>query len=87
MNDLRIKNLIAEITGISHGDFDPINNPQDAWPIILENNIAIAPPVRNEKGWLAWTVVNEGVEVFKARNDNPLRAAMIVFLKKKNILD
>lgn len=60
--------------------FDPCNNPADAWPIILANNIALAPPIRNEKGWLGWAVVNYGVEVFKTRNDNPLRAAMIVFL-------
>lgn len=59
---------------------DYCNSPADAWPIILANNIALAPPIRNEKGWLGWAVVNYGVEVFKTRNDNPLRAAMIVFL-------
>lgn len=59
--------------------FDPCNNPADAWPIILQKGIAVAPPIRNERGWVSWCSVNE-YTVFKTRDANPLRAAMIVFL-------
>ena len=61
---------------------DPCNNPSDAWPIIVENKINI-------------TYHSDGdacAEVFcESNNDwisvvckNPLRAAMIFFLKMKD---
>ncbi|KLQ81016.1 phage protein NinX family protein [Enterobacter hormaechei] len=59
--------------------FDPCNNPADAWPIITANKISIYAMSEADKrgGW--------GAEAFHPNdaysfNDNPLRAAMIVFL-------
>lgn len=60
--------------------FDPCNNPADAWPIITANKISIYAMSEND-GRGRW-----GAEAFYPNesyhfNDNPLRAAMIVFLK------
>lgn len=59
--------------------FDPCNNPADAWPIITANKISIYAMSEADKrgGW--------GAEAFHPNdaysfNDNPLRAAMTVFL-------
>ncbi|MEV9060036.1 phage protein NinX family protein [Klebsiella quasipneumoniae] len=59
---------------------DYCNNPADAWPIITANKISIYAMSEND-GRGRW-----GVEAFYPNesyhfNDNPLRAAMIVFLK------
>lgn len=68
-------------------EFDPCNNPTDAWPIIVENNISLHAPRFNE-GWMAEFTgsdedVNDGFDVdyFEYHNANPLRAAMIVYLQ------
>lgn len=54
------------------GDFNPCNNPSDAWPIIEKYRISFLDQL-NE-----WCVDAKGVSpVFEA---NPLRGAMIVFL-------
>lgn len=64
--------------------FDPCNNPSDAWPIILENEINIEKNSKNTEYWrsVTWEQIN-GCE-FKTINQhtdkNPLRAAMIVYL-------
>ncbi|EPN4104682.1 TPA: phage protein NinX family protein [Enterobacter hormaechei] len=62
-----------------YAKFDPCNNPADAWPIITANKISIYAMSEADKrgGW--------GAEAFHPNdaysfNDNPLRAAMIVFL-------
>lgn len=80
-------NLIGSMTGkgvliVRNGKwefFDPCNNPADAWPIITANKISIYAMSEADKrgGW--------GAEAFHPNdaysfNDNPLRAAMIVFL-------
>lgn len=69
--------------------FDPCNNPSDAWPIIVKNNISLHAP-RFKEGWMAEFTggdedVNDGFDVdyFDAHNENPLRAAMIVYLMMK----
>lgn len=66
--------------------FDPCNNPTDAMPIIIENNISLHAP-RLREGWMAEYAssgddVNDGFQAdyFDAHNKNPLRAAMEVFL-------
>lgn len=70
-------------------ELDYCNNPADAWPIIINNNISLHAP-RLKEGWMADFVgsdedVNDGfsVEYFEHHNSNPLRAAMIVFLMMK----
>ncbi len=64
--------------------FDPCNNPADAWPIITANKISIYAMSEADKrgGW--------GAEAFHPNdaysfNDNPLRAAMIVFLMVQGV--
>lgn len=55
--------------------FDPCNNISDAWPIITSNRIALEPAAVGSK-WGA----HYGLWVIASANDNPLRAAMVVFL-------
>lgn len=58
---------------------DYCNNPSDAWPIITENRIALDPPLRDlDDRWRCW------FNPWQAFDVNPLRAAMIVFLKMKS---
>lgn len=75
--------------GICHV-FDPCNNPADAMPIVFENNISLHAPCLKE-GWMAEYTgsgddVNDGFQVdyFDSHNQNPLRAAMEVFLMMKD---
>lgn len=72
---------IYHLNGL-HSVKDYCNNPADAWPIITENKISIyAMSETDARG--RW-----GAEAFYPSeayhfNDNPLRAAMIVFLMMK----
>ena len=68
-------------------EFNPCNNPSDAWLIIVENKIAILPNAQGtwlSYGWKKW----DGKQDFSPRKEaidkNPLRAAMICFLKMKD---
>ncbi|HDL8515387.1 TPA: phage protein NinX family protein [Yersinia enterocolitica] len=74
----------------AYGLFDPCNNPADAWPVIVANNISLHAP-RFKEGWMAEFTgsdddVNDGfnVDYYESLNTNPLRAAMIVFLMMKD---
>ena len=58
---------------------DYCNNPQDAWPIILENKIAIEPIVCFGDLWQA------NIKHHKEVCANPLRAAMIAYLEMKGV--
>ncbi|MDU7405616.1 MAG: phage protein NinX family protein [Citrobacter portucalensis] len=61
--------------------FDPCNNPSDAWKITSENMISICAYKRANPGMKSvswWEADYFGEHI--TRNDNPLRAAMIVFL-------
>ncbi|BET42747.1 phage protein NinX family protein [Atlantibacter hermannii] len=61
---------------------DYCNNPADAWPIIASKKICIAFDVFAEPddggGWVASPAYY--IEGERIRHDNPLRAAMIVYL-------
>lgn len=71
------------------GEFNPCNNPADAWPIIVANKISIASL---DNKWIAapidtviYGITGDSDVCFYASSDavfdaNPLRAAMIVFL-------
>ena len=68
------------------GAFNPCNNPSDAWPIIVENEISlISPEANGSKAWRAGIFDLELVikRPINSYNANPLRAAMIVFLMMK----
>lgn len=65
---------------------DYCNNPSDAWPIIVDNGICLTSPELDSKSnrWHASWNPNggsrlQGLIAFSDRN--PLRAAMICFLK------
>lgn len=63
-------------------DFDPCNNPADAWPIIGGSKINIrfgAEGMACEAQFMQYG--HESVECYHA---NPLRAAMIVFLQMQD---
>ena len=61
--------------GANWHEFNPCNNPSDAWPIILVNRINVyASEGPDFMPWMA------GCDGFMVSNKNPLRAAMIVFL-------
>jgi len=55
--------------------YNPLKNPSDAWPIILENKISIDFYALRQ-GPTAYT---ESANI-QAAHENPLRAAMIVYL-------
>ena len=58
-------------------DYDPCNNPADAWPIIHDNRIGISPSGE------IWHAYSSG-EDFVCSISKPLRAAMIVYLMMKD---
>lgn len=64
------------------GGFDPCNNPADAWPIIVANNIDII----QDNGQGCALATNSAIQMFQgddvhiSQDENPLRSAMIVFL-------
>lgn len=58
------------------------NNPSDAWPIIVENNIAVVPYRHTLP--CAWPTAFGMTSKFTTEDKNPLRAAMIVFLMMKD---
>lgn len=63
---------------------DYCNNPADAWPIITENRIGIIPAPDAGKWKSAHREVGEDDTPYHfTQSDNPLRAAMIVFLMMK----
>lgn len=72
----------------SRGGFKYTGNASDAWPIIIENKISTMW-MTAEKEWCAWAngELEEGCWEWKycpddyCNHQNPLRAAMIVFLQ------
>ncbi|EIV2913297.1 DUF2591 family protein [Serratia marcescens] len=91
MSDLEINKLVGMKLGvsprkticfISYKESDDIwpdycNNPADAWPIIMENKISI-------NYWREGKLEADKYGCHIARDENPLRAAMIVFLMMKD---
>lgn len=67
--------VVSWADGANWREFNPCNNPSDAWPIILANRINVyASEGPDFMPWMA------GCDGFMVSNKNPLRAAMIVFL-------
>lgn len=62
-------------------EFNPCNNPKDAWPIINENKISI---VYRDNKKLNPTAKRLGSDSNDVTDKNPFRAAMIVYLEMKN---
>lgn len=59
--------------------FDPCNNPNDAMPIALDNGISLTSPMFSYGEWKA-----SYFRKYYARNINPYRAAMEVYLLMKD---
>ena len=74
-NDTECQVIIK--VGIDGFMFDPCNDPSDAWPIIIENEIST---VFMCDDWECHALEN-GDEAFNTIDENALRAAMIVYLK------
>ena len=71
---------------VERGSFNPCANPADAWPIIMENMISVCAYKRANPGMKAvswWEADSFGEHI--TLDDNPLRAAMIVFLMMQRI--
>ncbi|HEI8511007.1 TPA: DUF2591 family protein [Proteus mirabilis] len=68
-----------------YGIFDPCNNPSDAMPIIIENNISLRAPTITDR-WKAEFIDEYGnyVGYRRALNKNPLRACMELYLMIKD---
>lgn len=72
---------------VERGSFNPCANPADAWPIITENKISIildnpSMPCATDNARDLFDDAGPNVGV---AYDNPLRAAMIVFLMMRRI--
>ena len=61
---------------LANGTVDYCNNPADAWPIIVENEITLISSWNVEGVWGATVTPWNSCE-----HTNPLRAAMIVLLQ------
>lgn len=66
---------------VERGSFNPCANPADADPIIVENRIGIIPAPENGLWKAAHRKVgSDSTTYHMTQDENPLRAAMIVFL-------
>jgi hypothetical protein len=87
MSDFEINVKVHILNGgLNNNDPTPnyCNNPSDAWPLIVENKININWFLTCDK---SEPFVCAGLSAFNPREakhpDNPLRAAMVVYLKMK----
>ena len=80
-----VERKIDNVTSVI-GVIDYCNNPSDAWPIIESNLICLMADVFCEPQdggkWIAQPAY--GWQHERVRNDNPLRAAMIMYLMMKD---
>lgn len=88
MSDFEINCLVhaevMQISGLnSFKTKDYCNNPADAWPIIVEHEIDVIQNNGQDCALATNSAVMmfRGDDVFICQHENPLRAAMIVFLK------
>lgn len=65
------------------GKFQPCNSWADAGPVIVSNLISLRPVSLFVGGCRWFASLGEGDFGIKAADNNPLRAAMIVFLKSQ----
>ncbi|MFJ5981946.1 phage protein NinX family protein [Enterobacter cancerogenus] len=70
---------------VVRGSFNPCHNPADAWPIIAENKISIYAAILGDSRG-DWGAEASFTEHYHFHN-NPLRAAMLVFLMMQGSKD
>lgn len=85
--DSTVNFRLCDVLGneLDAGTYNYCNNPSEAWPIIDKNRIDIkfysSLDMACAKGF-----INKGMSIcqsFKSENENPLKAAMIVFILMK----
>lgn len=90
MSDFEINKAAEKLTGMYCEDAsgvyvqscDYCNNPSDAWPVIVESKISLSI-WQNGHTWSAYRMTTNDdwmIPEHEAKDENPLRAAMIVFL-------
>ncbi len=88
-SDTQINAIIAKfIADDTESDFSPCSNINDAWKLIVEQEISIIPEPNTEM-WVAVAfprvrqISSSQLEVngYSARHANPLRAAMLAYMK------
>lgn len=73
--------IVGEKFTVEKKEFDPCNNPSDAWPIIVENKLHLTT---EEDGiWSSRGYSDKHVPI-DFEHPNPLRAAMIAYLMMKD---
>ncbi|HEJ0092764.1 TPA: DUF2591 family protein [Citrobacter freundii] len=82
-NYCSFETLIGEMRGFGNYHYkqnfpDYCNNPADAWPIIVERKINIEWHEWKNSEWKPYALNNASTK--SCYDNNPLRAAMIVFL-------
>ena len=63
--------------------YSPCTNPNDAWPIIKSERINLISPPEHRHEWKACATIGGGnwsLNDFTATSENPLRAAMEVYI-------
>ncbi len=85
-NDDDVSVFVSESTdrfdfmSIRNSAFNPCHDPSHAWPIIIENKISMAFNWEVAGLWTAFVARQH----YESTEENPLRAAMICFLKMKD---
>lgn len=90
LSDFEINKKVAERLFLKFSDcysvilvdgetFDPCNNSVDSMPIVFDNGISLTAPMLSYGEWKA-----SYFRKYYARNINPLRAAMEVYLLMKD---
>jgi hypothetical protein len=74
---------------VNEFEFNPCNNPSDAWSIIIDNKISIMNDVNTWEASIDFDgdLLIDGTDEVLTEcyaHENPLRAAMIVFLMMQN---
>lgn len=71
--------LVDSFGSLMWTNYNPCHDPKHAWPIIVDNDITV------RGGGIAFIERNNlDIPAYISRDENPLRAAMICFLKMKD---
>lgn len=83
-HDGNFENCVVRTRGV---EFDSCNNPSDAWPIITEHGISLNKFCKTDSSWTADVEHPNPTDYYntiEVAHKEPLRAAMICFLKMKD---
>ena len=74
--------IVGEKFTVEKKEFDPCNNPSDAWPIIFSEGISLLMYTKGKRS--AYPSGKGMLSPCAYHDDNPLRAAMICYLTMKD---